>query len=94
MCEQIKNLKQNYVENSDRIFELEQRLSTIIELELKDELSLVKNFERLNEEKITPYFLKLAKTPEITETLNSLKKDDYSAFETDAEREEHIVSYY
>jgi hypothetical protein len=89
-----QNLKQNCVENSDRIFGHEQRLSTIIELELKDELSLVKNFERLNEEKITPHFLKLAKTPEITETLNSLKKDDNSVFETDAEREEHIVSYY
>jgi hypothetical protein len=72
MTEQIQNLKQRYEENSDRIFELEQRLSTLVELELKDELALVKNFERLNDEKITPYFLKLAKTPEITETLEAL----------------------
>ncbi len=94
MTEQIQNLKQRYAENSDRIFELEQRLSTIVELELKEELALVKNFERLNDEKITPYFLKLAKTPEITETLEALKNTDSSNFENSTEREEHIVSYY
>jgi hypothetical protein len=94
MSKQIWELKENYMQNANRIFDLEQRLSTIIDLELKDELLLVKNFERLNDEKITPYFLKLAKTPVSTESLQSLKSDDDRTFETDAEHEEHIVSYY
>jgi hypothetical protein len=94
MAEQIQTLKQNYTQNADLIFDLESRLCTIIDLELKEELALIKNFERLNDEKITPYFLKLAKTPENAESLTSLKNNDNMAFENDAQREEHIVTYY
>jgi hypothetical protein len=94
MAQQIQTLKQNYIQNADLIFDLESRLCTIIDLELKEELALIKNFERLNDEKITPYFLKLAKTPDNVESLTSLKNNDNVAFENDAQREEHIVSYY
>jgi hypothetical protein len=94
MAQQIQTLKQNYIQNADLIFDLESRLCTIIDLELKEELALIKNFERLNDEKITPYFLKLAKTPDNVESLTSLKNKDNLAFENDAQREEHIVSYY
>jgi hypothetical protein len=54
--DQIKLLKQDYLTNKDLIFDYESRLTTIIDLELKEELSSIKNFERLNDEKITPYF--------------------------------------
>ncbi len=70
--DQIKNLKSNYAQNRDIIFDLEMQLSTIVELELKYELSTVKNFERLNDEKITPFFLKLAKNQKRTIVLRKL----------------------
>jgi exonuclease III len=42
--DQIKELKQDYDQNKNLIFDLELQLSTIVELELKDELSTIKNF--------------------------------------------------
>ncbi len=92
--ERIQALKQEYNINKDQIFNLECQLSTIIDLELKDELALVKNFERLNDEKITPYFLQLAKKPDSGESLNNLKDENNLYFESDKLREEHIISFY
>ena len=53
---QIKALKENFNNNVHDILILERRLSSIIETELRTELNKIKNFERLNNEKITPYF--------------------------------------
>ncbi len=87
-------MKQDYTANKNLIFDLESRLNTIIDLELKDELSTVKNFERLNDEKITPYFLKLAKAPENNVSLESLRDDNNEHFKTDREREDSIYKFY
>ncbi|MFO0001064.1 MAG: hypothetical protein ACK559_08040, partial [bacterium] len=87
---EIKDLKENYSANCDLIFEKEQQLSNIVEIELKEELALVKNFERLNDERITPYFLQLAKTPVKSDSLDTLCKDDSSPFENVSERNSHI----
>jgi hypothetical protein len=92
--DRIQDLKLDYNVNKDQIFNLECQLSTIIDLELKDELSLIKNFERLNDEKITPYFLQLAKKPDSSESLNCLKDENNAIFESDELREDHLVSYY
>jgi hypothetical protein len=92
--DQIKLLKQDYLTNKDLIFDYESRLTTIIDLELKEELSSIKNFERLNDEKITPYFLKLAKTPESSESLTSIKDDNNIPYLTEKEREESIYKFY
>ena len=87
-------MKQDYSTNEDLIFDYESRLTTIIDLELKEELSSIKNFERLNDEKITPYFLKLAKSPETSESLTSIKDENNRAYLTDKEREESIYKFY
>jgi hypothetical protein len=92
--DQIKLLKQDYLTNKDLIFDYESRLTTIIDLELKEELSSIKNFERLNDEKITPYFLKLAKTPESSVSLTSIKDDNNRPYLTEKEREESIYKFY
>ncbi len=91
---ELKNLKEEYVVNSNSIFEKEMLLSDINELELKEELSLIKNFERLNDEKITPYFLRLAKTSSETETLEVICKDDGDVFDTAQDRHSYIHKYY
>jgi len=63
---------------------------TIIDLELKEELSSIKNFERLNDEKITPYFLKLAKTPETSESLTSIKDENNRPYLTNNAKRVYI----
>ena len=94
LCNEIKALKENYTVNSDEIFRLENRLSTITDIELKEELASEKGFERLNEEKITPYFLKLAKTPAGSESLTEIKNDDGTEFDNNEDRENHVLNFY
>ncbi len=76
---EFKNLKENYIQNSNLIFEKERQLSDIISLEFKEELTLIKNFERLNDERITPYFLRLAKTSSNSDSLESIRKEEWLA---------------
>jgi Reverse transcriptase (RNA-dependent DNA polymerase) len=61
LTEELFEFKKNFKANMKEIFLKEKELSIIIEQELKDELSLIKGFKRLNDEKITPHFLNLAK---------------------------------
>ena len=58
---ELKNLKLEYSRNNLIILEKERGLSDLLEFELKEELSHIKAFERLNDEKITPHFLNMAK---------------------------------
>jgi len=90
----IKLLKENYANNSNEIFEKESELSNLIDIELKEELSLIKNFERLNDEKITPYFLNLAKTPQKNESIDTICDDNGLVFDEPEMRNNHIHSYY
>jgi len=90
----IKLLKENYANNSNEIFEKESELSNLIDIELKEELSLIKNFERLNDEKITPYFLNLAKTPQKNESIDTICDDNGIVFDEPEMRNNHIHSYY
>jgi hypothetical protein len=53
--------KKNYEENQQEINRLEKELNAQIEQDLKIALEKYKNFERLNHEKITPYFMKLVR---------------------------------
>jgi predicted RNase H-like nuclease (RuvC/YqgF family) len=69
----IKNLKERYIENQNEISELEGRLSKIMENDLKTELKNVRNFEKLNDKKITPYFMALAKQPNTSALLSDIR---------------------
>ena len=59
--------------NDRTILEKERKLSQIIELELKTELSNIRNFERLTDEKLTPYFVTMAKKALQQQTYAALK---------------------
>jgi hypothetical protein len=91
---EIRVLKENYNANCDEIFEKELQLSNIVEIELKEELSQVKNFECLNDEKITPHFLKLAKTLTQSDSLEIICNDNGAPFDSFDERSSHIHRYY
>ena len=73
---QIKALKEHFNNNVHDILILERRLSNIIETELRTELNKIKNFERLNNEKITPYFLKIAKSSKQDACLCDIKDNN------------------
>ena len=90
----IKNLKQNFINNKIEILALERRLSAISESELRSELLKIKNFERLNNEKITPYFLKIAKSSKPDDSLECLKNNQSQDFLNEDERSNHITEYY
>ena len=94
MTTHIKVLKENFNNNSHEILALGRRLSALIESELRTELCKIKKFERLNNEKITPYFLKIARSSWQDECLEDLKNDAGEFFESDELRNEHIINYY
>ncbi len=91
---QLTLLKQNYVGNQGDIFRLEARLSRIVDSELRDEISMNRNFERLNDEKITPYFMSLAKQLSTDALLSDIRNDNGVDFIDCSERENYLVDYY
>jgi hypothetical protein len=60
---QIENLKKNFLENQNVIFNLERDIGRIIDNELKDCMMDLKVFDCLHAEKATSHFLNLAKKP-------------------------------
>ncbi len=61
---------------------------------MREEILKMRNFEQLNSEKITPYFLSLAKKTYNTDSLADICKDDGSPFDTVAEWNVYIRNYY
>ena len=90
----IRDLKTNYNRNQNEIRLQEGILANIEEQELREELALLKNFERLNNEKITPYFLDLAKKPGHNESLEKITNEDGTAFNCTKERGIYITNFY
>ena len=73
---------------------LEKILLNINEAELKLEVEKSPLYEFINNEKITPEFLKLAKATRAESRLADIKKADGSDFVSHAERNEYIVQYF
>ena len=94
LANELKELKKNYNVNDRNILEKERKLSQIIELELKTELSNIRNFERLTDEKLTPYFLTMAKKSSPTANLCGIKNSEGNAFESEGDRSEYISNFY
>ncbi len=61
---------------------------------MREEILKMRNFEQLNSEKITPYFLSLAKKCNNSDCLVDICKDDGSPFDTVAEQNAFIRNYY
>ena len=76
------------------ILALERRLSLITDAELRSELLKIKNFERLNNEKITPSFLKIAKSSQLEDNLDILRNEQNQTFTSKEDQNEHITGYY
>jgi hypothetical protein len=91
---QLSVLKRNYSANQEDIFRLEARLSNLVDGELREELNQHRNFEKLNDEKITPYFMSLAKQSCADALLSDIRNDNGTDFISSAERENYITNYY
>ena len=91
---ELKLLKSDYTGNREMITELETELTAILDFNMRSELSELKKFEQLNAEKITPYFINLAKSTRSEDSLENIKRDDGSPFVNADERADHIVKSY
>jgi len=94
LTKRIRGLKKSFAENTAEILRFERTLSLLEESILKDELLHYKKFENLNNEKITPYFMSLVKSKNSADSLDNLKRDDGSAFNTTDELKGHVHDYY
>jgi hypothetical protein len=95
LTDRIWSLRENMVDNHVEIFRLEQLLNDIVESELRLELKNFSKFERLNNEKITPYFMKLAQADNSNNTgLDAICDDTGTQFGNPAELGTYITDFY
>lgn len=91
---EISNLKTDYENNRNLIFEKENELSLVIENEIRDEISSIKSFETMNNERMTPFFLKMAKSSSKPPDLDSVCDDTGTEFENCDLRGQYITDFY
>jgi hypothetical protein len=95
LVKRIGDLKKDVLANHAEIFRQELVLNNLIESELRAELLTYKKFERLNQEKITPYFMKLAAVDNSSNIgLENICDDNGNVFPDPARREEYISNFY
>jgi exonuclease III len=94
MENKITALKKDFTANAGEILRCERDLNKVAEDEMREEILKMHDFEQLNNEKITPYFLSLAKRPHYPESLCDVNKDDGSQFESKQERDQFIRDYF
>jgi hypothetical protein len=86
----ISTLKKNFNANTGEILRVERDLNRIVDDEMREEILKMRKFEHLNNEKITPYFLSLAKKPSNAEDLSDICNDDGTPFDNAAVRDQYI----
>jgi hypothetical protein len=76
------------------ILRLERELANFVELELKLDLQNMIVFDRLNAEKITLYFMRLAKSSQKHDDLSVVKDKNGIDYESESDREKSITKFY
>ncbi len=66
-------LKKDYELNSEKIFELESKLNSISNSEILNKIEGCRDFNIINGEKITPFFLSLATSNKAEAVMSSIK---------------------
>ncbi len=94
LLKRIEDLKKSSDPGTDSILELERVLNRQLDLEMRTELENSSNFEYLNDEKITPYFVNLAKCNKATATTDSICNDNGDPFPTSQDRNEYVRNFY
>ena len=91
---EITELKKNLTVNQNEIFAKERLLTEHLENVLRSELQDRKKFELLNDEKITPYFMALAKNSKSEASLSDITRDDGSGFNCHDDRTRYITASF
>jgi hypothetical protein len=94
LMSRIENLKKTLPAGSEPILELESALNKQVDLELRAEIENLSNFEYLNDEKITPYFVSLAKSNKASATTDSICDDEGNPFNSAEERNNYVRNFY
>jgi len=94
MKKRLASLKDNYDLNQGEIREIESKLDQIIDRKLRSKLEAHENFELINNERITPQFLNLAKGSKSEYLLTDIKDSRGEYFKSNAELQEFIRDYY
>jgi len=87
-------LKNCDIPDFDLIRQLEHRLNSLADQKMKNEIEKHRLFEHLNNEKITPYFVKLAKCNKKEAKLSDIVDDQNVAFSSESEQKKYIVDFY
>jgi hypothetical protein len=90
----IKDLKKNFQNNVAEILRTERDLNKVADDEMREEVLRMRNFEQLNNEKITPYFLSLAKKPQHSENLLDVCNANGDPFDNALDRDTYIRNYF
>jgi exonuclease III len=90
----LDSLKTNYDANQEEIFATESQLTKIFDFEMRAEVEKFKHYELLNSEKITPEFVKLAKSLNTDYSLEDICDDDGTPFYSNAARKDHITKFF
>jgi hypothetical protein len=94
LLSQLRDLKIDYSLNSDKIFELEEKLSSMSHSEILNKIEGCRDFNIINGEKITPFFLSLATSNKAEVGMNCIKNDDGLDFNNTEEMKDYVRNYY
>jgi hypothetical protein len=94
LSKKLLDLKIDYETNKTEILELEQKLALAIEKEIREELQNMQIFDRLTSEKMTPYFLNLAKQGTKTESTLLIRSDTGVEFADPDQNHAYISDFY
>jgi hypothetical protein len=94
LLERIRILQADPVLNFEEINELESFLNKSLDQELRHELEKLSGFEAVNSEKITPYFLGLAKNSKSEAKMEDIKRPDGTPFTNIDDMKSFVREYY
>jgi hypothetical protein len=94
LISRIKTLKENYNRNSREIHVEERLLNTLIENDLRMEITQNKKFEVLNDEKMTAHFSSMAKVSNQDCAISEICNDQEIEFASSDLRSSYIKNYY
>ena len=89
----LEDLKLNFQQNSTAIFELERKLDQVQDCKLRSKLENTRNFELINNEKLTPNFLNLSKGSKAEASLSDLKDDLGREFESENDMKTYVRKF-
>jgi hypothetical protein len=94
LLDRIKNLRDNGQIDSEPYLELEKLLNKQVDLEMRSEIENLTSFEYLNDEKITPYFVSLAKSNKSCASTDIICDDQGIPFQSVEDRNNYVRNFY